>query len=121
MYNERIMEEFFNVQNYDVIKAASGVGKVTCDIGSEIVKIYIKVENETIVDAKFQTFGGVVAIAATSVATKYILGKSIKDVRKFNSSIINEALGPIPDNKMYIIPLVISAVIGAVDNYYNKR
>jgi len=120
MYNEKIMNEFYNVENFDVIKAASGVGKVTCDIGSEIIKIYIKVENEVIVDAKFQTFGGAVAVAATSVATKYILGKSLKDIRKFNTAILTEALGDIPENKKYILSLVVSTVYDAIDNYYEK-
>lgn len=120
MYSEKIINEFYNVENYDVIKGASGVGKVTCDIGSEIIKIYIKVENEKIIDAKFQTFGGVVAIAASSVATKLIIGKSIEEVKKFNSQKIIELLGEIPENKSYILPLVVGAVTGAVNNSINK-
>ena len=120
MYNEKIMNEFYNVDRYDVIKGASGVGKVTCDIGSEIIKIYIKVENEKIVDATFQTFGGVVAIAASSVAVNKIIGLTIFDAKKFNSSKLTESLGDIPENKTYVLNLVVSAVVGAVDNYLNK-
>ena len=63
MYSEKIMEEFYNPKNFGVIKGASGVGKVTSDIGSEIIKIFISVEDNKIKDAEFQTFGGVVAIA----------------------------------------------------------
>lgn len=120
MYSEKIMEEFYGVERYDVIKGASGVGKVTCDIGSEIIKIYIKVEDDKIVDAKFQTFGGVVAIAATSVATNLIFGKSLAEVKKFNANKITEVLGEIPENKSYILQLVVSAVFGAIDSFYNK-
>ena len=121
MYNERIMNEFYNVEKYDVIKGASGVGKITCDIGSEIIKIYIKVEDEKIVEAKFQTFGGVVAIAATSVATNLIEGMTIGQAKKVNASRIQEFLGDVPENKSYILPLVASAVLGAIENFENKR
>ena len=69
MYSEKIMEEFLNPKNYGVIKGASSVGKVVSDIGSEIVKVFIKVEDNKIVDCKFQTFGGVVAKSRTTLVT----------------------------------------------------
>ena len=77
MYSNQIMEEFYNPTNFGVIRGASGVGKVVCEEGDEILKIYIVVENDKIVQAEYQTFGGVVAIALTSFANKFILGKSI--------------------------------------------
>lgn len=120
MYSEKIMEEFYNVERYDVIKGASGVGKITSDVGSEIIKIYIKVENDKIIDAKFQTFGGVVAIASTSVATNLIVNKSISEVKKFNINNIIDIIGEIPENKKYILPLVVSAVLDAVESYESK-
>lgn len=121
MYSNVIMEEFYNPQNYGVIKGASGVGKVvTSAIGSEIIKIFIKVENETIVDAQFQTFGGVVAIAASSIATRLMIGKSLKQIRNITTASILEITGEIPENKMYIIQAVVSAVHASVDSYFNK-
>ena len=120
MYSNVIMEEFYNPQNYGVIKGASGVGKVTSAIGSEIIKIFIKVENEKIVDAQFQTFGGVVAIAATSIATRLMIGKSLKEVRNITAASLLEITGEIPENKMYIIQAVVSAVHASVDSYFNK-
>ena len=120
MYSNVIMEEFYNPQNYGVIKGASGVGKVTCDVGSEIIKIFIKVENEKIVDAQFQTFGGVVAIACTSIATRLMLGKTLKDIHKITANSILEITGEIPENKMYIVQAVISAIYASIDSYYNK-
>lgn len=120
MYSEKIISEFYNAKNYDVIKGASGVGKVTCDIGSEIIKIYIKVEEGKIADAKFQTFGGVVAIAASSVATNLIIGKSVEEVKRFNAQKITEILGDVPENKSYILQLVVAAVTGAIENSQNK-
>ena len=120
MYSNVIMEEFYNPQNYGVIKGASGVGKVTSAIGSEIIKIFIKVESEKIVDAQFQTFGGVVAIAATSIATRLMIGKSLKEVRNITAASLLEITGEIPENKMYIIQAVVSAVHASVDSYFNK-
>ena len=78
MYSEKIMEEFLEPKNYGVIRGASGVGKVISDVGGEIVKIFIKVEEDTIVDCQFQTFGGVVAIALTSMATGLMMGKKLE-------------------------------------------
>ncbi|MBR7172472.1 MAG: iron-sulfur cluster assembly scaffold protein [Clostridia bacterium] len=120
MYSNVIMEEFYNPQNYGVIKGASGVGKVTSAIGNEIIKIFIKVESEAIVDAQFQTFGGVVAIAASSIATRLMIGKTLKQIRNITVSSILEVTGEIPENKMYIIQAVVSAVHASVDSYFNK-
>ncbi len=120
MYSNVIMEEFYNPQNYGVIKGASGVGKVTSAIGNEIIKIFIKVESEAIVDAQFQTFGGVVAIAASSIATRLMIGKTLKQIRNITVASILEVTGEIPENKMYIIQAVVSAVHASVDSYFNK-
>ena len=120
MYSNKIMEEFYNPQNYGVIKGASGVGKVTSDVGSEIIKIFIKVEEDTIVDAQFQTFGGVVAIACSSIATTLMIGKTLRQVRNITTNTILEIVGEIPENKMYIVQAVVSAIYGSVDSYFNK-
>lgn len=121
MYSEKIMSEFYNPQNYGVIKGAHGVGKVVSDIGSEIIKIYISVDGKKIVDAQFQTFGGVVAIACTSFAVNLMKGKSLDDVKKMNANNILELAGEVPENKMYIVQAVVNAMHGAVDSYYNKN
>lgn len=120
MYSEKVMNEFYNPQNYGVIKGASGVGKVTSALGGEIIKIYIKVENNTITEALFQTFGGVVAIAASSVATKIMTGKAISTVERYSAMNIYEVLGDIPENKMYIVQAVVNAMRAAIDNYNRK-
>ena len=120
MYSNKIMEEFYNPQNYGVIKGASGVGKVTSDVGSEIIKIFIKVEDDKIIDAQFQTFGGVVAIACSSIATTLMVGKTLRQVRNITTNTILEIVGEIPENKMYIVQAVVSAIYGSVDSYFNK-
>lgn len=120
MYNEKIMNEFYNAERFDVIKGASGVGKVTSDIGSEIIKIYIKVDNDKIVEAKFQTYGGVVAVAASSVAANLLEGMSIQQAKRFNTNQLSEVLGGVPEQKKYILTLVVQAVLSAVDSFMNK-
>lgn len=120
MYSNKVMEEFYNPQNYGVIKGASGVGKVTSDVGSEIIKIFIKVEKDRIVDAEFQTFGGVVAIACSSIATTLMIGKSLKEIRNITANSILEIAGEVPENKMYIVQAVVSAMYASVDSYFNK-
>ncbi len=120
MYSNVIMEEFYNPQNYGVIKGASGVGKVTSDIGSEIIKIYIKVEGNKLVDVQFQAFGGVVAIALSSIATKLMLERSIDEIRKITANTLLEIVQTIPENKMYLVQLVVSAIYSSIDSFYNK-
>lgn len=120
MYSNKIMEEFYNPSNYGVIKGANGVGKVTSDIGSEIIKIYIRVDGGKIAEAMFQTFGGVVAIAATSVATKYIIGKSIEDVGKFTVADLEKELGEVPESKKYVLQAVVNACHASITSYQNK-
>jgi len=120
MYSEIIMKEFYNPQNYGVIKGAHGVGKVVSDIGSEIIKIYITVQNDKIENAQFQTFGGVVAIACSSIATVLMIGKSLNQASKIEVNNLLDVVGEVPENKLYVVQAVVNAIHGAVDSYYNK-
>ena len=120
MYSEKIMEEFLEPKNYGVIRGASGVGKVVSDVGGEIVKIFIKVEGDTIKDCQFQTFGGVVAIALTSIATELMMGKILDEVNQMTSADLLEASGEIPENKSYLVPVVVNAMKKAVANNGKK-
>lgn len=116
MYSEKIMEEFYNPQNYGVIKGASGVGKVVSDIGGEIIKIYISVNGDKIVDAQFQTYGGVVAIACSSMATRFMIGKNLSAIKKLTVGTFLETVGEVPENKRYIVQAVVNAMHGAVED-----
>ena len=120
MYSDIIMEEFYNPQNYGVIKGAHGVGKVVSDIGSEIIKIYITVQGDRIENAQFQTFGGVVAIACSSIATTLMIGKKLSDASKIEVNNLLDVVGEVPENKIYIVQAVVNAIHGAVDSIYNK-
>ena len=120
MYSKKIMDEFLNPQNYGVIKGASSVGKVVSDIGSEIVKIFIKVEENRIVDCKFQTFGGVVAIALSSLATTLVIGKTVLGAKRVDADDLSNLAGELPESKAYLVNIVMAAVDKALENYDDK-
>ncbi len=120
MYSEKIMEEFLNPKNSGVIKGASGVGKVTSEVGSEIIKFFIKIEENKIVDCQFQTFGGVVAIALSSMATELMIGSSLAKIRKMTNADLLAVCGEIPENKTYLVDVILSAMKKAVENCEKK-
>ena len=122
MYSEQVLNEFFNPQNVGVIKGASGVGKVGNPACGDIMKVYIMVEGDKIVDAKFQTFGCAAAIASSSVATRMVIGKTIEEALKItNQDVIRELGGEMPSAKIHCSILAEEAIRAAVDNYYKKR
>lgn len=122
MYSEKVLNEFYNPQNVGVIKGASGVGKVGNPACGDIMKVYILVEGDKIVDAKFQTFGCAAAIASTSVATRMIIGKTIDEALKItNQDVIRELGGEMPAAKIHCSILAEEAIRAAVDNYYMKK
>jgi len=122
MYSKEVLNEFYNPQNVGVIKGASGVGKVGNPACGDIMKVYILVEDDKIVDAKFQTFGCAAAIASSSVATRMIIGKTIEEALKItNQDVIKELGGEMPASKIHCSILAEEAIRAAVDNYYKKR
>lgn len=121
MYTNEIMEEFYNTENFGALRGASGVGKVVCEEGDEIIKIFIIVKDNKIVEAEYQTFGGVVAIALSSFANKLILGKTINEAKKVTvNDIISMAGGEIPENRMYLAHAVVAAARLAIENIDKK-
>lgn len=116
MYSEKIMEEFYNTECYGNMRGASGVGKVVCSEGDEIIKIFIVVEKGVITQAEFQTFGGVVAIALTSFANRFILNKNVDTARKIVVNDILKMAGEIPENRMYLAHAVVACARMAIDN-----
>ena len=121
MYSEKLMEEFLNPKNYGVIKGASSVGKTVSDVAGEIIKIFIKVEDNRVVDSKFQTFGGVVAIALTSFATNMMIGRTILGAKRIMAEDLIEAAGGVPEDKKYLAQLVIDTIDRAMEKYEAKE
>lgn len=117
MYNEKVMEIFANPKNVGSIEDANGVGQVGSPACGDIMKIYLKIENDIIVDAKFQTFGCTAAIASSSMATTMIIGKTVDEAIKYKNSDFIEALGGLPEQKIHCSVLAAEAIADAIENY----
>ena len=121
LYSEKVMDHFMHPRNVGVIEDASGVGEVGNAKCGDIMKIYLKIENETIVDVKFETFGCGSAIASSSMATEMIMGKSIHEAMELTNKAVAEALDGLPAHKMHCSVLAEEAVRAAVKDYYDRH
>ncbi|MDZ7261499.1 MAG: Fe-S cluster assembly scaffold protein NifU [candidate division KSB1 bacterium] len=120
-YSETVMEHFMHPRNVGEIEDADGVGTVGNPACGDIMQMFIKVENDTIVDAKFKTFGCGAAIASSSMATELIKGKPIKEALKITNAEVTKALGGLPKVKRHCSVLAEQALQKAVDEYYKKK
>lgn len=120
-YSEKVMEHFMNPRNVGEIKDADGIGTVGNPACGDIMQMFIKVEKDVIVDAKFKTFGCGAAIASSSMATELIKGKSIKDALKLTNDEVTKALGGLPKIKRHCSVLAEQALQKALDDYYKKK
>ncbi|MBC8529033.1 Fe-S cluster assembly scaffold protein NifU [Christensenellaceae bacterium NSJ-44] len=117
MYTEKVMDHFMNPRNVGEIENADGVGEVGNAKCGDIMKIFIKVEDERIVDVKFKTFGCGAAIASSSVATEMIKGKTIDEALAITNKMVIEALGGLPDVKIHCSVLAEEALRSAIEDY----
>ena len=117
MYTEKVMDHFMNPRNVGEIENADGVGEVGNAKCGDIRKIFIKVEDERIVDVKFKTFGCGAAIASSSVATEMIKGKTIDEALAITNKMVIEALGGLPDVKIHCSVLAEEALRSAIEDY----
>ena len=117
LYSEKVMDHFQHPRNVGKIEDADGVGEVGNAKCGDIMKMYIKVdENEIITDVKFNTFGCGSAIATSSMATEMIKGKSIKEALAISNKAVVEALDGLPTNKIHCSVLAEEAVKAAVED-----
>ena len=121
MYTEQVMDHFMNPRNVGEIEDASGVGTVGNAKCGDIMKIYIKVENDVITDVKFKTFGCGAAIATSSRATEMVKGKTVKEALELTNAAVAEALDGLPPVKMHCSVLAEEAVKAALANYYKGQ
>ncbi len=121
MYTETVMDHFMNPRNVGEIENADGVGEVGNVKCGDIMRIYIKVNNEHIEDIKFKTFGCGSAIAASSIATELIMGLSIEDALKVTNKQVVDALGGLPAVKVHCSVLAEQALKAAIYNYAQKN
>ncbi len=120
-YSEKVMDHFANPRNVGEIPDASGVGEVGNPKCGDIMRMYIKVDGDTISDVKFKTFGCGAAIATSSMATELIKGKKIEDALKLTNKAVMEALDGLPAVKVHCSVLAEQAIKAAVSDYYKKR
>lgn len=120
-YSEKVIEHFRNPRNVGVIENPDGVGKVTSPVCGDIMELYIKVEDDKIVDTKFRTFGCAAAVASSSVLTEMIKGKSIKEALEITNQKITETLGGLPEAKLHCSVLAEDGVKKAIEDYLNKK
>ena len=119
-YSEKVMDHFTNPRNVGEIENADGVGMVGNAKCGDIMKMYLKIEDDVIVDCKFKTFGCGAAIATSSMATELIKGKSIEDALKLTNSAVVEALEGLPPVKVHCSVLAEEAVRSAIADYYRR-
>ena len=121
LYSEKVMDHFMNPRNVGSIEDASGIGEVGNAKCGDIMKIYLKIENDIIVDVKFETFGCGSAIASSSMATEMIKGKSIQDAMTLTNKAVAEALEGLPAQKMHCSVLAEEAIKNALKDYYDRN
>ena len=121
LYSEKVMDHFTHPRNVGIIEDASGVGEVGNAKCGDIMKIYLKIEDDIIKDVKFETFGCGSAIASSSMATEMIKGKSIQEALKLTNKAVMEALGGLPPVKVHCSLLAEEAVHAALWDYAQKH
>ena len=121
LYSEKVMDHFRHPRNVGVIENADGVGEVGNPVCGDIMKIYLKIENDTVTDVKFETFGCGSAIASSSMATEMIMGKPLSEALALTNQAVTEALDGLPAHKLHCSVLAEEAGRAAVKDYYDRN
>ena len=121
MYTDKVVDHYTNPRNVGEIENADGIGEVGNPVCGDIMKIYLKIENNIIVDVKFKTFGCGAAIATSSISTEMIKGKSIEDALKLTNKEVVQALDGLPPVKIHCSILAEEAIREAIADYYRKQ
>lgn len=115
------MQLFMNPKNVGRIEDADGIGEVGNPVCGDVMKIYLKIEDDRIVDVKFETFGCAAAIATSSMVTELVKGKTIEEALKVSNKDVAEALGGLPPQKVHCSLLAEEGIKAAVDDYLAKK
>ena len=121
LYSEKVMDHFANPRNVGELPDADGVGEVGNAKCGDIMKMYIKVQDDVITDVRFKTFGCGAAIATSSMATELIKGKPISEVLKLTNEAVVEALDGLPPVNINCSVLAEQAIKTALADYYRRR
>lgn len=121
LYSDKVMDHFKNPRNVGVIENADGVGEIGNAKCGDIMKIYLKIENDTIADVKFETFGCGSAIASSSMATEMIKGRPLSKALELTNRAVAEALDGLPAHKLHCSVLAEEAIKAAIKDYYDRN
>jgi nitrogen fixation protein NifU and related proteins len=120
-YSEKVRDHFANPRNVGKMDDADGVGEVGNAVCGDIMKMYLKIEDDVIVDVKFNTFGCGSAIATSSMATELIKGKPVSEALKLTNQAVVEALDGLPPVKIHCSVLAEEAIKAALKDYYERK
>ena len=120
LYSEKVMDHFRNPRNVGVIEDANGIGEVGNAKCGDIMKMYLKIEDDIVQDVKFETFGCGSAIASSSMATELIKGRPVSEVKTLTNKAVAEALDGLPAHKMHCSVLAEEAIRAALEDYQNR-
>ena len=122
LYSDKVMDHFRNPRNVGVFEDAKGGGEVGNPVCGDIMKMYLKINDDEIIeDVKFETFGCGSAIASSSMATELIKGKSVEEALSLTNKAVAEALDGLPAHKMHCSVLAEEAIKSAIDDYNNRK
>ena len=121
LYSEKVMDHFQHPRNVGVIEDADGVGEVGNPKCGDIMKIYLKIENDVITDIKFETFGCGSAIASSSIATEMVKGRTVEQALQLTNKEVVDALGGLPAYKLHCSVLAEQAIQAAVKDYFDRH
>ncbi len=121
MYSPTVLDHFQSPRNVGDIPEADGIGEAGNPISGNTIKLYLKIDNETIiVDAKFRTFGCAGSIAASSMLTEWLKGKTVEEALKISNKTIADELGGLPPTKMHCSAMAADGVKAAVEDYKKR-
>ena len=121
LYTETVMDHFMNPRNVGEIENADGVGEVGNAKCGDIMKMYLKIDNDVITDVKFETFGCGSAIASSSMATEMVKGKTVEEALAITNKQVVDALGGLPAHKLHCSVLAEESIKSAIKDYYDKN
>ena len=121
LYSEKVMDHFLHPRNVGVIEDANAIGEVGNAKCGDIMKMYLKIEDDVIQDVKFETFGCGSAIASSSMATEMIKGKPLSEAMKLTNQAVTEALDGLPAHKLHCSVLAEEAIQSALEDYRKRQ
>ncbi len=121
MYSEKVLDHFSNPRNVGELENANAVGQVGNPKCGDIMKMYMRIEDDIIKEVSFKTFGCGAAVATSSMATEMVKGKSIKEALELTNRAVAEALDGLPPQKLHCSVLAEEAIKSAIADYYKRQ